>query len=192
MDDIERMEDMLKQTTEPDEHMTKALDTQFSQLCEPYITRGPLSALSKFELLISVLIEWPEWDVIQATVPMAFRQAFGRRVAVILDCLEIFIEEPSRVSCISNAWGGRVSLGFNVGDSVGLYCAFTKGKTQLSAFEVEKTRKIANVRIHVETSRTMPIEPMVTKPGDTLSMIDKIGVIYCALSNLSASVVPLE
>ena len=28
--------------------------------------------------------------------------------------------------------------------------AFTRGKSQLSATEVEETRKIANVRIHVE------------------------------------------
>ena len=28
--------------------------------------------------------------------------------------------------------------------------AFTKGKSQLSGIEVEQTRKIANVRIHVE------------------------------------------
>ena len=46
--------------------------------------------------------------------------------------------------------------GFDIKDSVGLYCAtlklpaFTKGKGQLSGIEVEQTRRIANVRIHVE------------------------------------------
>lgn len=46
--------------------------------------------------------------------------------------------------------------GFDIKESVGLYCAtitvpaFTKGKKQLSAIEVEQTRLIANVRIHVE------------------------------------------
>ena len=30
--------------------------------------------------------------------------------------------------------------------------AFTKGKDQLSALEIEQTRNIANVRIHVDTS----------------------------------------
>ena len=39
---------------------------------------------------------------------------------------------------------------------MGFYCArvripsFTKGKKQLSGIEVEQTRHIANVRIHVE------------------------------------------
>ena len=46
--------------------------------------------------------------------------------------------------------------GFNISDSVGMQQArlhipaFTKGKTQLSAMEVEQTRSIANVRVHVE------------------------------------------
>ena len=46
--------------------------------------------------------------------------------------------------------------GFNVADSVGFYQAklyiptFINGKKQLSAQEVEETRTIANVRIHVE------------------------------------------
>jgi hypothetical protein len=46
--------------------------------------------------------------------------------------------------------------GFDIGDSVGSYCstlkipAFTRGKTQLSGIDIEQTRHIANVRIHVE------------------------------------------
>ncbi|XP_073724570.1 uncharacterized protein [Misgurnus anguillicaudatus] len=331
MDDIEKMEDVLRQnTTDLGDLRTKALDAQFNQesfekneektkfytglpnflvlfsifeLCEPYITCGPMSVLSKFEQFILVLIklrlnlplkdlafrfkislptasrvwhkvidilherlefqiEWPERHVLQATMPMAFRQAFGCKVAVIIDCFEVFIEKPSNllaqaqtwsnykhhhtvkfligvapqgyVTYISCAWGGRVSdkqitiesgvlknllpgdivladRGFNIGDSVGFYCAslqipaFTKGRKQLSAYEVEETRKIANLRIHVERviglvrrkyqilqSRAMPIEHMATKPGEALAMIDKIGVICCVLSNLCESVVPLE
>ena len=46
--------------------------------------------------------------------------------------------------------------GFDIRDSLGMLQArlhipaFTKGKSQLSALEVEDTRIIANVRIHVE------------------------------------------
>ena len=176
------------------------------------------------------LIQWPERDLLQATMPMEFRKAFGTKVVVIIDCFELFIERPSNllaraqtwsqykhhntvkfligiapqgfVSYISTAWGGRASdktiveasgilkkllpgdvviadRGFNVEDSVGLYAAslkipaFTRGKLQLSAQEVEETRKIASVRIHVERviglvrrkyqilqSRAMPTEHM--------------------------------
>ena len=46
--------------------------------------------------------------------------------------------------------------GFNIQESTGFFCAtvkipaFTQGKKQLSGIEVEQTRRIANVRIHVE------------------------------------------
>jgi hypothetical protein len=46
--------------------------------------------------------------------------------------------------------------GFDISESVGLVCAeveipaFTQGRSQLSPLEVESTRKIASVRIHVE------------------------------------------
>ena len=79
----------------------------------------------------------------------------------------------------SEAWGDRVSdkyltehcgiskkllpgdviladRGFDIAESVGAMRAklhvpaFTRGKSQLSAFEVEETRKIVNVRIHVD------------------------------------------
>lgn len=92
----------------------------------------------------------------------------------------IGITPQGTVSFISEGWGGRVSdkhltencgllsnlipgdtiladRGFDIKESVGLYCAtitvpaFTKGKKQLSAIEVEQTRLIANVGgIHVE------------------------------------------
>ena len=138
------------------------------------------------------------------------------------------------MSYISTAWGGRASdktiveesgilkkllpgdvvladRGFNVKDSVGLYAAsykipaFTRGKLQLSAQEVEETRKIASVRIHVERviglvrrkyqilqSRAMAREHMVVKPGETMALIDKIGIICCALTNFSNSIFPVD
>ena len=46
--------------------------------------------------------------------------------------------------------------GFDIQDNVALYCAdlrlpaFTKGKNQLSAINVENSRRITSVRIHVE------------------------------------------
>ena len=91
----------------------------------------------------------------------------------------IGITPQGSVNFISKGWGGRVSdkhltensgllrnllpgdtvladHGFDIKDSVGLYCAtikipaFTKGQKQLSGIDVEQTRRIANVRIHVE------------------------------------------
>lgn len=91
----------------------------------------------------------------------------------------IGITPQGSLSFISNAWGGRSSdkfitensgflskllpgdivladRGFDVAESIGLVGAevvipaFTKGLSQLSPLDVESTRKIAHVRIHVE------------------------------------------
>ncbi|KAL1417416.1 hypothetical protein MTO96_006159 [Rhipicephalus appendiculatus] len=100
--------------------------------------------------------------------------------------------------------------GFDIADSVGLYCAtlcipaFTKGKSQLSALEVASTRKLANVRIHVERviglvrnkfiimKAVQPIDFVTCKPGDKYTALDKIVTVCCALANLCPSVVPLN
>ena len=102
--------------------------------------------------------------------------------------------------------------GFDIKESVGLCCAmlvlpaFTKGKKQLSGIEVEQTRSIANVRIHVECvignlrqkcsflSTTQPIDHLVCKPGErsTTFKLDKIVTVCCSLTNLCNSVVPLD
>ncbi|XP_059167320.1 uncharacterized protein LOC131949431 [Physella acuta] len=142
----------------------------------------------------------------------------------------IGITPQCTISFISKAWGGRVSdkyltencgilnklstgdlvladRGFTIADSVGLYCAklaipaFTKGKKQLSALEVAETRKIANVRIHVERvigsvrqkykilSDTLPLDYLNEK-GNPL--IDDIVITCCALINLCPAIVPFD
>ena len=86
---------------------------------------------------LNFLVQWPEREMLQATMPIDFRQAFGCKIAVIVDCFEVFIERPSTllaraqtwsnykyhntvkfligispqgiVSYISTAWGGRAS-----------------------------------------------------------------------------------
>ena len=74
--------------------------------------------------------------------------------------------------------------GFDVANSVGMYQArlhipaFTKGKTQLTALEVDETQSITNVRIHVERvigmvrqkytilQHTLPIDYVTTRIGE--------------------------
>ncbi len=98
--------------------------------------------------------------------------------------------------------------GFDIADTVGFYCstlkipAFTKGKKQLSSIEVEQTRKIANVRIHVERvignirqkysilSSTQPID--FVNSNSQVTTLDKIVCVTCALINMCNSIVPFD
>lgn len=95
----------------------------------------------------------------------------------------IGITPQGTISYVSEPWGGRTSdvhltetcgilknllpgdttmadRGFTIEDAVGLYCAelkipeFTKGKTQLDQIEVDSTRDLARVRIHVERGKS--------------------------------------
>ena len=100
--------------------------------------------------------------------------------------------------------------GFDIADSVGAMQAtlhipaLTKGKSQLPAAEVEQTRTIANVRIHIERvigsvrqrfsilQSTLPIHLLIIRKGEEIPMIDRIIRVCCALNNVCDSVVPFD
>lgn len=143
---------------------------------------------------------------------------------------------PQSVICfISNGWGGRASdklitensgfldnilpgdliladRGFNIEDSIGAVGAslkipvFTTGRDHLTAMEIEKTRNIANVRIHVERvigavrqrytilSATAVLSKELYQHKDEKGtvMLDAIVRVCCALNNMCGGVVPFE
>ena len=209
--------------------------------------------------LTPVCIVWPEREDLQKTMPLCFRQSFGRKVAIVIDCFEVFIDKPTNlmtraqtwsqykhhntakfligitpqgvVAFISAGWGGRVSdkhltensglltrlnpgdvvladRGFTIADSVSamqaqLYLpAFTKGKNQLTALEVERSRTIANVRIHVERvigsvrqkytilGGPLPVDFVSKRADDNMPLIDRMVRVCCALTNMCDSVIP--
>ena len=144
----------------------------------------------------------------------------------------ISITPQGVINFISNGWGGRASdkyivensgyprhllpgdliladRGFDIADSVALFGAtldipaFTKGKDQLSAEEVESTRKLANVRIHVEriigtvwqrfqilsATAVLPKEFGSKKNNGTV-LLDSTVRVCCALNNIYEGIVP--
>lgn len=144
----------------------------------------------------------------------------------------ISITPQGVISFVSKGWGGRTSdkhvtensgflellspgdvvladRGFYVAESLGLVNArlkirsFIKGKQQLHSAEVESSRGLAAVRIHVERviglvwnkytilQGTIPITLCVSTP-DGLTPLDKMVKVCCALCNLCPPVVPPE
>lgn len=208
-------------------------------------------------------IKWPEHEALWHTMPQCFQQSFGKKVTVIIDCFEIFIDRPSNllaraqtfssykhhntvkvligitpqgtISFVSKAWGGRTSdkfltencgiidkllpgdlvladRGFTIQELLMFkhaqlaIPAFTRGKDQLDPVEVEETRNIANVRIHVERiigllrrkytilSGILPIDFLISSSTGSqegaIPMIDRILNVCSALVNLCPGIVP--
>ena len=149
----------------------------------------------------------------------------------------IGITPQGTISFVSEAWGGRTSdkfltensgflkllkpgdlvmadRGFTIEESVWYYQAklaipaFTKGKDQLDPVDVEKTRGIANVRIHVERvigllrqkytilQSTLPIDFLLCDLNEPESsrkpLVDKMIRVCAALVNLCPPIIPFD
>ena len=207
-------------------------------------------------------IHWPSRTALRASMPAAFMN-FYKKCCIIIDCTEIFIEQPSdllaraqtwsqykhhntiklligitpqgTVSFLSKCWGGRASdkqitensgliqhlepgdviiadRGFTIDD----YCRlafsevcippFTRGKVQFTRKEVDWSRELSVVRIHVERvigtvkqkftilQGTLPLAMVgnIDELGTGEAQIDKLVKVCCALFNVCPPIVPLD
>ena len=102
--------------------------------------------------------------------------------------------------------------GFNVAECLGSVGAslhipsFTRGKTQLSPSEVEKTRSKANVCIHIEhvigaarqrfsilsATDVLPKELFQQKEVGNVVILDAVVTLCCGLNNMCEGIVPFE
>ena len=60
--------------------------------------------LTQMDIRLQDLIIWPERDSLRKTMPECFQQSFGKRVAIIIDCFEIFLEHPSNLQARASTW----------------------------------------------------------------------------------------
>lgn len=59
------------------------------------VQRSFHNTLDVFYKRLGFLVSWPNRENLQVSMPMCFREAFGKKVAVIIDCFELFSETPS-------------------------------------------------------------------------------------------------
>ena len=60
--------------------------------------------LKQMDTQLQPLIMWPDRDVLQKTMPACFQESFGKKVVVIINCFEIFIDRPSNLSTRASTW----------------------------------------------------------------------------------------
>ena len=75
---------------------------------EATMSRIILKWLKLTNTRLAGLIHWPDRDTLQKTMPECFRVSFGRTVAVIIDCFEIFIERPSNLLARAATWSNYI------------------------------------------------------------------------------------
>uniref|UniRef100_UPI00358E2535 uncharacterized protein n=1 Tax=Myxine glutinosa TaxID=7769 RepID=UPI00358E2535 len=225
------------------------------------VSRTFRSVIDVMYLRMQPLVVWPERDCLHYTMPLQFKKYFGNKIAVIIDCFEVFVEKPSSlqshaqtfsmnkhqnavkylvgiapqgaVTFVSKGWGGQVSdkhliencalldklihgdviladMGFNIKNGAVLHCAdaiipaFAKEKFPLSPLEVETTGKTVHARTHVERvighlrqkytilSSTVPIDCLLTNEEETVTTLDKMVFVGCALINMCPSVITFD
>lgn len=197
----------------------------------------PMCFKYSFGNKITVVIDCFEVFIDKPTNLLARAQTFSSYKHHNTIKILIGITPQGTVSFVSEAWGGRTSdkfltencgfldkllpgdmvmadRGFTINESVGLkqaklvIPAFTKGKSQLDPVDVEKTRGIASVRIHVERvigllrrkytilEGTLPTDFLRGNPNGPpevqVPIIDRIVRVCSALVNLCPSVVPFD
>lgn len=186
---------------------------------------------SKFGKAV-VIIDCTEVFIERATNLLARSQTWSNYKSHNTIKYLLGITPQGTISFVSKAWGGRVSdkqitqecgllqlllpgdlvladRGFNIYELIGMQQAeaklpsFTRGKSQLSAKEVQDSRELAVVRIHIERligvikqkytilEGILPISFIKADAVD-VSVADKLMVICCALVNLCEPIVPIN
>lgn len=193
----------------------------------------PKCFIDSFGLKTSVIIDCFEIFIDRPSNLLARAQTFSNYKHHNTAKVLIGITPQGTISFVSEAWGGRTSdkfltencgflknllpgdlvladRGFTVHEQVWFHQAelnvpaFTRGKQQLDPVDVEKTRKIANVRIHVERvigilrqkytilQSTLSTDYLACEDKSKAPLIDKIIRVCAALVNLCPPIVNFD
>ena len=110
---------------------------RFKNISVSSISRTFSAWMIAMDIRLSPLILWPEREALWATMCLSFQYSFGKKITVVIDCFEVFIDRPSNllaraqtfssfkhhntikvligispqgtITFITEAWGGRTS-----------------------------------------------------------------------------------
>ena len=68
------------------------------------VSRIILKWLIQMDIRLQGLIIWPDCESLRKTMPECFQESFGKKVAIIVDCFEIFLECPSNLQARAYTW----------------------------------------------------------------------------------------
>jgi len=63
-----------------------------------------LKWMKLLDIKLKSLIIWPDREALRKSMLQCSRESFGSKVAVIIDCFEVFIERPSNLKARCATW----------------------------------------------------------------------------------------
>ena len=68
------------------------------------VSRIILKWLTQMDIRLQHLIILPDWEILRKTMPMCFLEFFRKKVAIIIDCFEIFLDHPTNLQARAYTW----------------------------------------------------------------------------------------
>ncbi|XP_022810273.1 uncharacterized protein LOC111347275, partial [Stylophora pistillata] len=170
----------------------------------PTVSRISSSWMGVMDTRLFPFVSWPVREQLWKTMPMCFQYAFGRKVTLVIDCFEVFIERPTNLLPTNLLARAQTFSSYKHHNTIKILIGITpqgtvsfvslvclhKGESQLDPVDVEKTKGIASVGIHVERvigllrrkytilESTLPTDFLPCNPngppGSQFPMIDRI------------------
>ncbi|KAL3864150.1 hypothetical protein ACJMK2_005856 [Sinanodonta woodiana] len=185
------------------------------------VSRTFLTVIHVLHCRLRPVFFWPEMKELQLTMPLEFRKYFGGKVAVIIDCFEIFIQRPKSLMPRAQTWSlykhnktiqfiiewwGRASDKY-ITEHCGFISKLLLGDIMLAdrLFNISDSIGIiiAHLQIHVECviglvrnkyimlQGKLPIDFLMNDKGET-PVADTIVSVACCLTTMCEYVVPFD
>jgi len=131
-------------------------------------------------------------------------KGYGGRISdkeITLQCGILDLVDPTDIYLADRGFQREVQEAFAIRGAKVITPAFTQGAKQMSAKDIESSRKISNVRIHVERvigllknkykimKGPIAISTISRPTDDHIATIDKILIVCAALCNLTEGIV---